>query len=183
MTKINRAIGIILLILCLTAVLSGCGRVPKDDIEVNVVTVEKTYLRDEDATELFFLLDVNNGKNRTIDKMEIDVLIEYRDGTVKNHTIVYEESLSYYGTSPAIFRYTVDGRAEGIEILDYRFELLDYWGTFGSLIISAVVIYIVLAIVMVMLAMAEMETPLSILAGLIVIFCVIFFIIQVSPSQ
>lgn len=177
MRKIQRILAISLLILTLVSILSGCVQLPRDEIEVRVVTAEQTYDRDENVTELFFLFDVLNGKARTIRAMEIDVAITFNDGSVKNYTLNYDEPIQYRANLPAIVRATVDGRVESIEVLAYRYDIMNYWDTFGSHIIWTLVFYIVIAVVMVMLAMADMDTLLSIIAGLLVIvcvFCVIF---------
>ena len=176
MIKFKKAICAILLVFSIVCVLSGCAKLPMDEIEVRVVTAEKTYLRDENKTELFFVFDVLNGKNRSIKTMEVDVAVQLRDGSVKNHTLIYDEEISYRGSYPAIMKCTVDGRVDSIDILDYRFEILDYWGSFGSHIIITFVFYIVMAVVMVYLAMAEMDALVSIIAGALVLFCIIYVI-------
>jgi len=177
MKTLGRIISLCLMAVILVSVLSGCARVPKDEIQANVVTAEKKYIRDENVTEIFFLFDILNGKSRSISRFEIDVAIAFRDGTIENQTIVYDEKIDYARSSPLFFTYTVDGRVDDIEILEYRFEVMNYWQTFGGFIITVFIIYIIIAGIMVALAMAEMDGLVAIASGLLVLFCIAYVLL------
>jgi hypothetical protein len=134
--------------------------------------VQKKYIRDRGVTEIYFLFDMLNGKDRAIDGFDMDVAITYNDGTVKNETIHYKSRIPFARSYPVSFTVEVEGRADSLEILEYRFNVLDYWGTFGSFIITTLIIYIIISVLMVVLAMAEMDGIVSIGAALLIIFCV-----------
>lgn len=177
MKNLGRIICLCLIAVTLISVLSGCARAPKDEIQANIVTVEKKYIRDKNVTEIFFFFDILNGKSRSISKFEIDATITFRDGTSKNQTIVYDEKIEFARSSPLFFTYTVDGRADAIEILAYRFEVMNYWQTFGGFIITVFIIYIIIAGIMVALAMAEMDGLVAIGSGLLVLFCIAYILL------
>ena len=114
MTKLKRVIGIVLLLVSLVCVLSGCVKLPRDEVEVRVVNAQKTFNRDENTTDLFFLFDVLNGKDMGIKVMEVDVDLVMRDGSTQKITLVYDEPISYRTNVPAIVKCTVNGSVDEI---------------------------------------------------------------------
>ena len=176
MKTLKRAICLVLMLITTLLLCTACVKVPEDDIEANIVSVSKTYKRDANQTEIFFLFDILNGKERNIASIEIDVEINFTDGTKQKQTIRYDEEIVYSKSSPLTFVYTVDGRSDSLTILEWRFELKSYWDTFGSLIISSILTAIVIAGILIALAMADMGEWVSMGAGAVVLFCIGFTI-------
>lgn len=176
MKTLKKTICIILLIFTALFLLSSCVTVPEDDIKANLVTVQKTYKRSEGVTEIFFLFDVLNGKERAVSKFELDVDITFLDGAIKSFTIISEEDIPYARSYPLNFVYTVEGRADSLKIIGYRFETYSYWETFGTFILSTLGISIIVAVILVALSMAEMDGMVSVGAGAVVLFCLFYVI-------
>ena len=166
----------IILIFTLCSLFTSCTAVPEDDIQANLITIKKTYKRDTNETEIFFLYDLLNGKERSVEKIEIDVIVTFTDNSTQNYTIEYTEYIDYSRSSPLTFTFIVDGRAEEINILEYRFILADYWQTFGGFIISVLITSIIVAVVLYLLAMAEMYNMVSVGSACVVLVCIFFLI-------
>ena len=176
MRTLKKAICLILLVLTTVFLFTACAKPPDDGIEANIVSVSKTYKRDSNQTEIFFLFDLLNGKERNIASIEIDVEINFTDGTKEKQTIRYDDEIVYSISSPLTIIYTVDGRSDSLTILEWRFELKSYWDTFGSLIISSILTAIVIAIILIALAAADMGEWVAMGAGAVVLFCIGFTI-------
>lgn len=176
MKKIKRMVSLVLLVLVVVCSLIACVKVPENEISFNIVASKGTYIRDEGHTELFLLFDVLNGKKRDIKSFEFDAVITLKDGTQKTETYHFDQEIRYLKSSPLTLTLIIEGRAEHFEIVAFRHEIKTYWGSFGGLIIGAVIIYIVLGIIMLVFSMAELDGLLSILAVLIIGADVVFLI-------
>ena len=176
MNKWKKIISVFLIVLTITCVFTSCYEVPKDDIVAKVVACDTTYKRSENKTELFVLFDILNGKERDITCFEYDVTLTFYDGTVHDYTFTHKDKIDYSRSTPVRVWENVDGKIEKVQFNEFRFETASYWKTFSGFIISTLLFYIVVAIILVGLAMAEYDGILSICAGALVLICIFFLI-------
>lgn len=177
MKKIKRIFSLVLLILMLVCMFSGCTRVPKDEIKINVITSKGTYHREEDVTEIFFALDVLNGKERDIKRFEMDIVFYMQDGTSFQDTISYDKKIDYARSQLVRFTIYPEGRVDHLDVQGYRVETVNYWKTFGGLILSSCAIFLVVGIIFAFLMAGEMTGILSVGAGAVVLFDIAMLLI------
>lgn len=171
MKKLTRIFSLILLVLMLVCTFAGCVQVPKDDIKINVISSKGTYRRQEDVTELFFALDVLNGKERDITSFDMNLVVYMRDGRVLDETVHYGEKVDYARSSLVRFTLYYEGRVDEIDVRGFsNIQTANYWKTFGGMIISSCVTFLVIGILFAVFLSAEMSGILSVGAGAVVLF-------------
>lgn len=177
MGKLKKALALLLLAVLLALTLVGCTRVPKDAIEINVITSKATYHKETDETEVFLFMEALNGKKRGIESFTIDATIYYADGTVAEMPIVFDEGVGYARSSPLSYTLFIDGRVEEIAFGEIEIKTLSFWKTFGSFMLGILIVSVVVGIVFLFLAMAEMDNIISVaLAAMAIInVCVYIF--------
>ena len=170
MKSIQRILSLMLLVLISVCIFAGCANVPKDDVEINVVTSKGTYRRDENVTDVFLALDVLNGKERAIKRFELDATFYMTDGTTFDETIKYEKEISYARSTLVRSSFYVEGRLDHFEIKEYRIEYMNYWKTFGKLILYSCISFLVIGILFAVFMAADMSGALSVGAAGVVLF-------------
>lgn len=174
MKKFKKLVTLLLLFLLTFCFCSGCTDVPKDEIHAYLVTSRIKYLKDEGVTEVFAFLDVLNGKERAIKGFEMDISIDFANGTHANDTVNYNETIRYAKSQPVTFIFYVQGKVDAIEITAFRFSIYTYWQTFGKHIITTVLIYIAITVLLFVLNAAEMFGWMVLISAGSLIFGVIY---------
>lgn len=171
MKKLTRIFSLILLVLTLACLFAGCVQVPKDDIEINVISSKGTYRRQEDITELFFALDVLNGKERDVTSFDMELVVYMRDGNIREETVHYDKKVDYARSSLVRFTLYYEGRVDELHVRGFsNIQTANYWKTFGGMIISSCITFLVIGILFAVFMAAEMSGILSVGAGAVVLF-------------
>jgi hypothetical protein len=176
MTRIKRLFSLILLVLVMVCSFASCWSVPENEVQARLITSKITYIKEENKSEIFVFFDILNGKKRAIERFEADVTFTMKDGTVIQDTIHFDEKIEYAKSSPARYTFYVDGRVDKGEFTAFRFEMLDYWDSFGSAIIGFSISFLVIGFVFMFFSMAEMTGVLSVGAAAILLFDIAFLI-------
>ena len=143
MKKLKRVLALFLLTIICACNFAGCAQVPKDEIQINIVTTKVTYHRDEDVSEIFFLFDILNGKRRAIERFEVDAIIYFRDGTHLETPLRFDKEIPYARSTGAPFTLCINGRVDNMEIGEFKIVTKSFWQTFGGLIIAVLVIAVI----------------------------------------
>ena len=176
MKNFKRIISLILLVLTCACLFAGCARAPKNEVRANLLDSKFTYIEEEDKTKVFVAFDILNGKKRSIDGFEADITFTYKDGTVKQLTIPFEGVIDYADSSLARYTFYVEGRLEHGEFTAFRFDMMNYWESFGNAIIGFCIGFLVLGFVFMFFSMAEMTGWLSVGAAAVVLIDIAFLI-------
>lgn len=175
MVKLKKVLAILLLLLTFTAFLTGCERPPKDQIEVRVITAKKTWHPDEQNTEVFMFVEILNGKKRDIKYFEAPAILKMHDGSTKETTLIFNKEVEYSRSMGVGYTWLIEGRVEDIELGQYTFYIKTFWQSFGGFILTVLVISIIVGILNLLFAMAEMNGVLSLIyAGLVILNVIIY---------
>ena len=174
--SLKRVLSLLLLVLMSVCLLAGCVKPPKDEVQAKLLSSKFTYIQEDDQTEIFLAFDLLNGKKRAIERFEADITFTYKDGTTKDITVPFEEDIDYSTSSLLRVSFRIDGRAEKGVIQAFRFEMMNYWESFGSAIIGFCLGFLALGFVFMIFSMAEMTGWLSVGAGAVVLFDIAFLL-------
>ena len=176
MKNFKRIISLILLVLTCVCLFVGCARAPKNEVKANLLSSKLTYIEEEDKTKIFVAFDILNGKKRSIDGFEADITFTFKDGTVKEVTVPFDEDISYADSTLARYTFYVEGRVDKGEFTAFRFDMMNYWESFGNAIIGFCIGFLVLGFIFMFFSMAEMTGVLSVGAAAVVLIDIAFLI-------
>ena len=181
MKKIKRILCLLLTVFLSVCFFSGCAfcanaYVPKDAVEIDVITSKGTYIKEENRTSIFIALNIANGKERDIERYELDLVVHLKDGTTYQDVLAVEEDVMYTLESLQSFTFFADGNVDYFEIVGYRVEVESYWDSFGKLILTSCAIFLVIGLIFVAFLAGDMSGWLSVGSGAIVLFDAAMFL-------
>ena len=181
MKKLKRVFCLLLTVFLSVCFFSGCAfcsgvLVPKDSAEIDVITSKGTYIKEENRTSIFVALNIANGKERDIERYELDLVVHLKDGTIYQDVLAVEEDVMYTLESLQRFTFYADGNVDYFEIVGYRVEFKSYWGSFGKLVLSSCAVFFIIGLIFVAFLAGDMTGWLSVGSGAIVLFDAAMFL-------